>query len=419
CGCSTTSDEPNSSICEICMGFPGSKPMLNKAALELGVNIAKALHCEVPEKTSFVRKVYFYPDLPKSYQITQLKDSVGTGGYVKINNKKIRLRRIQLEEDPAKTIRAEGHTLIDFNRSGIPLVEIITEPDIENIEELRDFIRTLVGLLSYFRIDISKEIKIDLNISTIGDRVEIKNITGWNNFIKAAESEIERQENSSQKGKKILFETRSYNEKTLKTESSREKESDEEYGFIFEPDLTSYKTEKYSPPPIWSEVINNYEEKYGLPPKVFLEEFGPPSRDLFDLVENAIEVHEIKNKADMKKALVIIQLIKRYEWRPTKDEFILFLKNIKKMSGQGLPITIDTLEKIRKGVNVELKTVSSTIIDSEIRSILNDRTELLREFEKNPKSLNFLVGEVSKKLKANPREVAERLRLVLEKEYKS
>ena len=182
CRCSTEGDAPNSTICPICMGFPGSKPVLNKGALDVAVNVANALECRINPKISFIRKVYFYPDLPKSFQISQLDGSVGFEGKVHIAaggvNKYIGITRIQLEEDPAKVVRGDNYCLLDFNRSGIPLVEIVTDPDIASEEELYAFVNELRGILYYLGIDVDKEMKADLNISTYGDKVEIKNVLG-------------------------------------------------------------------------------------------------------------------------------------------------------------------------------------------------------------------------------------------------
>ena len=127
CSCRTYVEEPNTAICPICTGMPGSKPMLNREALVFSVGMAKALNCSVLDRVSFVRKVYFYPDLPKSFQITQTQQAVGSKGHVAMHNgKKVGIRRVQLEEDPAKIMREDGYTLIDFNRSVQPLVEIVT-----------------------------------------------------------------------------------------------------------------------------------------------------------------------------------------------------------------------------------------------------------------------------------------------------
>ena len=193
CACSTDAKQPNTAICPICMGFPGSKPMLNKEAVKVALSISNALHCRINQNMSFVRKVYFYPDLPKSYQITQLEGAIGQGGYLPFGGKKVGIRRVQIEEDPAKIVREQAYTLLDFNRSGVPLVEVVTDPDMHSQEELWSFLRTLRSMLYYLGIDIDKEVKADLNVSVIGDeRVEVKNVTGIKNLIEAAKYEVER-----------------------------------------------------------------------------------------------------------------------------------------------------------------------------------------------------------------------------------
>ena len=213
CSCSMDDAEPNTNICPICTGFPGSKPMLNSAAAESGFSIANALHCKINRNMSFVRKVYFYPDLPKCYQITQMGGAVGSEGYLDIQGKRIGIRRVQIEEDPAQIVRDGMLTLLDFNRSGTPLVEIVTEPDITDEGELRSFIANLRSILYYLGVDINREIKADLNISISDVRVEVKNVTGIKSLIEAARYEIARQHRVLEEGKAIAKETRGYNEK--------------------------------------------------------------------------------------------------------------------------------------------------------------------------------------------------------------
>ncbi|MEO0119530.1 MAG: Asp-tRNA(Asn)/Glu-tRNA(Gln) amidotransferase GatCAB subunit B, partial [candidate division WOR-3 bacterium] len=145
--------EPNINICPICLGFPGVLPVLNKKAVELALKLALALNCEINKKSSFARKHYFYPDLPKGYQITQYKEPLAYNGYLLIDNKKIRIRRVHLEEDSGKLIHTLNETLVDFNRAGVPLVEIVTEPDFRSPKEVVSFIEELKAILIY--LDIS------------------------------------------------------------------------------------------------------------------------------------------------------------------------------------------------------------------------------------------------------------------------
>ncbi|MGC8648508.1 MAG: Asp-tRNA(Asn)/Glu-tRNA(Gln) amidotransferase subunit GatB, partial [Candidatus Micrarchaeia archaeon] len=221
CSCRTYVEEPNTSICPVCMGMPGSKPKLNKEALRIGLSVSDALHCKIKSRIGFVRKVYFYPDLPKSYQISQLYDPVGYEGYLDIGSKKIRIRRVQLEEDPARIYREDDYTLLDFNRSGTPLLEIVTEPDIQSEEELREFYAELRSVLYYLGIDIDQEMKADLNISLSNSRVEIKNVTGIKNLVDAARYEIKRQSELLENGEEPQIETRSYIPERMVTERTR------------------------------------------------------------------------------------------------------------------------------------------------------------------------------------------------------
>lgn len=407
CSCSSISDEPNSAICPICMGFPGSKPMLNGAALSQAINVANALNCKISESTSFVRKVYFYPDLPKSYQITQTQGAIGGNGSVELESKRIGIRRIQLEEDPAKIVREENYTLIDFNRSGIPLVEIVTEPDISSEEELREFVFALKSILYYLGIDIEKELKVDLNISVAKERVEIKNVTGLRNLIDAARYEIKRQQELVAKKQKVESETRSYNEKAMRTESSREKESDEEYGFIYDPDLTSYSTKSASvQKPVYAgKIAREYGKKYGGAAKTILEliQFDKRSLELIDYA---------KAKWPMQNIINVVEVLKKYGHMGIPDEKFTRLIEIAK---SGTPVNEQVLKQVIKGAAVETSNVGSTDIDKEIKAMIKANQKLLKEYDKNPKVFNFIIGEVAKKLKANPKDVSARLSSILEK----
>ncbi|MEM4271944.1 MAG: Asp-tRNA(Asn)/Glu-tRNA(Gln) amidotransferase GatCAB subunit B, partial [Candidatus Pacearchaeota archaeon] len=169
CGCATQgSDEPNTRTCEVCLGMPGSKPVLNKKAVEYALKLCLALGCKIAPDLVFSRKSYFYPDMSKNYQITQYEMPLGTNGEVLLSSgKKISIKRVHIEEDPAALVHTEGAVLVDYNRSGNPLVEIVTEPDIKSAEEARDFMKQLITILNYLGIfDIDNcIIKADANVS--------------------------------------------------------------------------------------------------------------------------------------------------------------------------------------------------------------------------------------------------------------
>jgi aspartyl-tRNA(Asn)/glutamyl-tRNA(Gln) amidotransferase subunit B len=411
CSCGTDASEPNSSICPICMGFPGSKPMLNKEALKVAINIASALGCKITRETSFVRKVYFYPDLPKSYQITQLNDAVGAGGTVELSKKAVGIRRIQLEEDPAKVIRGDAYTLLDFNRSGIPLVEIVTEPDIVNEEELREFLNELKSILYYLDVDIDKELKVDLNISLDEDRVEIKNVTGLKNLVDAARFEIKRQQKVIDNGKKVVQETRSYNEKKMQTESSREKETDEEYGFIYEPDLTSYETSKFAiaKPIIASKIVAELAKNHKANGKTLLE-LVQFDRKSLDIIERS------KEKWPMELIINVVEVLKHAEALDINADA---LGRVLALAKSGTPISEEIVKRVMSGKDIGEADVNVDQIDAEIKKMIREKSELLIQYEKNPKVFNFIVGTVAKKFKTNPKFVSQRLSGVIEESFKS
>lgn len=407
CSCATDAEEPNTAICPICMGFPGSKPMLNEEALKSSLTIAKALHCKINDETYFLRKVYFYPDLPKSYQITQLEGAIGKEGYVQLVKKKIRIRRVQLEEDPAKIIRADEYSLIDFNRSGIPLNEIVTEPDIESEEELREFFSELRSILYYAGVDINKEVKADLNISLGSERVEIKNVTGIKNLIDAERYEMKRQGELIAQNKKILKETRSYNAETMSTASSREKESDEEYGFIYEPDLTSYPTKDTETPrtTIASDIASQYSAKYGAS-RDTLKELVMFDREALRLLQYGA-VH-----AKIGTVINAIELLKR------SGSVAMSNENFEKMLSymeKGMLLNDDTIRALKdnKAVSLEEGAVSNKEIDKAIRELVESKPDLVKEYRSNPKALNFIVGIILKKYRVSPKYVSERLSEIL------
>ncbi|MCD6216220.1 MAG: Asp-tRNA(Asn)/Glu-tRNA(Gln) amidotransferase subunit GatB [Candidatus Aenigmarchaeota archaeon] len=249
CSCSTNSEnsKPNKNICPTCMGLPGSKPALNKEALKKAMRLALALNCSFPKAIFFSRKSYFYPDMPKNFQITQYEIPIGKNGSYQLKNKKIGIWRVHIEEDPGKlihkggTIKTAQNVLIDYNRAGIPLCEIVTAPDFSSIEEVKEFLSGLISTLEHLRIydPLNGSIRSDINISIMGgSRVEVKNVNGIKAVEHAIKYELSRQKNMVKIGKKIKMETRHFDADMGTTVSLRTKETEEDYGYIFEPDLT-------------------------------------------------------------------------------------------------------------------------------------------------------------------------------------
>lgn len=253
CSCSADfrADAPNTHVCPVCLGLPGALPVLNKKAVEYALKVAKALNCRIPEEGEFCRKNYFYPDLVKAYQITMGDDPLALGGYIEIeddagNPKVVNLTRIHVEEDPGRLVHMGNkergyYTLVDYNRSGIPLIEMVTEPELSSPKEARRLLNKLRATLEYLDVfDPEKEgsLRVDANISIKGhERVEIKNISSYKGVEKALTFEITRQKNLIRRGGEIVRETRHFQEGKGTTTSARSKETATDYRYFPEPDL--------------------------------------------------------------------------------------------------------------------------------------------------------------------------------------
>ena len=255
CGCSTKFGRaPNSNACPICAGFPGVLPVLNKKVVEFAIRAGLATHCRIAPFSRLARKNYFYPDLPKGYQISQYELPVCTSGYIDVNFdgnvKRIRLTRIHMEEDAGKNIHdaRSDSSFVDLNRAGVPLLEIVSEPDIRSAEEAGHYLRTLRAILQYLAIcDGNMEegsFRCDANISVrpegtdvLGTKVEIKNLNSFKAIERALEYEIKRQSDTLSDGGKLIQETRLWDEDREATRSMRSKESAHDYRYFPDPDL--------------------------------------------------------------------------------------------------------------------------------------------------------------------------------------
>jgi len=313
CSCSTRfGAEPNSNTCPICLGMPGVLPVLNRKALEFTVRMALACHCEINEFSRFARKNYYYPDLPKNYQISMYELPVAEHGWVEIETahgmRRIGLTRIHMEEDAGKLIHDETKPLsyVDLNRTGVPLIEIVSEPDIRSPEEAAEYLRGLRAVLVYLEIcDGNMEegsFRCDANVSvrpkgetTLGVKTEVKNMNSFRNVQRALQYEIDRQIAALNEGQRIVQETRLFDPSSGATASMRSKEQAHDYRYFPDPDLLPLRVE----PDLVERIRKELPELPSQKKKRFVEQFGIPaydagvltaSRDLADYFEKTVEL---------------------------------------------------------------------------------------------------------------------------------
>jgi aspartyl-tRNA(Asn)/glutamyl-tRNA(Gln) amidotransferase subunit B len=290
CGCSTQfGAPPNRNTCPVCLGHPGVLPVLNKRALEYAVKAALALNCEIAEYTKFDRKNYFYPDLPKAYQISQYDQPIGRNGWIDIEvngeKKRIRINRLHLEEDAGKLIHKDGSdgTLVDYNRVGVPLIEIVSEADLRSPEEARLYLEKLKAILQYTEVsDVKMEegsLRCDANISIrpygqkeFGTKTELKNMNSFSAVQRGLEYEEKRQAEILQAGGKVVQETRRWDENRRQTILMRSKEEAHDYRYFPDPDLVMIHISKdwveeirATIPALPDERKERYVRDYGIP----------------------------------------------------------------------------------------------------------------------------------------------------------
>ncbi len=420
--------EPNTNICPICMGLPGSLPRLNQKAVEKATMIAMALNCSTPEKIAFFRKNYFYPDLPKNFQITQLNiygdTSVGGSGILMVGEKKIRITRIQLEEDPGRLIY-EGSseknqiTLVDYNRAGTPLVEIVTEPDFENPKEVREFLNILSDLLENLGVsDPSLEgaMRADANVSIEGgNKVEIKNIGSFHDLEKAVHFEITRQQSLHSRDIPIIQETRHWDDKRKITISSRSKEEDLDYRYFLEGDIpwvrmgneVKEKLKSEMPESISSKK-QRYVSKYNIPSQV--AEVLSSDKFYSDLFE---EAHTQENAKEVANIITtdLMGLVDTREKRESSKLTPLHLKAIAdsiqsgKIARNSAKNALYEIVRTGKSLSdiiseLDLGNVSDeSELSKIIESVISEEPQAVEQAKSNPQTINYLVGKVMQKTK--------------------
>ena len=287
CSCTTKfGGDPNTHCCPVCIGLPGTLPKLNERVVEYAIMAGLATNCEIAEIAKMDRKNYCYPDLPKAYQISQYDKPLCEHGYIQLSNgRKIRILRIHIEEDAGKLIHNHGDTYVDYNRGGVPLIEIVTEPDFRSIDEAKEYVEKLQQTMRYIGISDCRmqegSMRCDVNISVrpersekLGTRTEIKNMNSITNIAKAMEYEFERQVELIESGGEVVQETLRYDDATGTTSSMRSKEDAHDYRYFREPDLVTInvprervKEIEASLPELPAQKFKRYTEEYGIPEK--------------------------------------------------------------------------------------------------------------------------------------------------------
>jgi aspartyl-tRNA(Asn)/glutamyl-tRNA(Gln) amidotransferase subunit B len=460
CGCSTDyrSDGPNTHVCPVCLGLPGAMPVLNKRSIEYAMRVAKALNCTVLHESEFSRKNYFYPDLDKAYQITQYDKPLAEGGYLEIEadeggEKRIRLTRIHVEEDPGRLVHMGNtergkYSLVDYNRAGIPLIEIVSEPDMRSPKEARKFLNKLRATLEYLSVfDSEKEgsLRVDANISIKGsERVEVKNISSYKGVEKALTFEITRQKNLLRRGQKVERETRHYLEARGVTQSSRSKEQEHDYRYFPEPDLRPLHVQSWVDGIILPELPDARRERFIAQYGCSLNHARTLTGDLrlANFYEKVV-AQDPEGLSVLADTWIADTLIGELNYRDMKidtvdasgfTELLALIKQgsitdksgievlrvmldhrLNKQSCETPTAIVDRLKvrKVSLAVNVDAKTgvecdPNASPIRKSIEEVLTENPAAVEDFRKGKKgAFNFLVGQIMKKTRgcADPAEL--------------
>ncbi len=469
CDCFNNPDEssPNVNICPICLGHPGTLPVINQKAVESLIKAALALNCQIPARAKFDRKNYFYPDLPKGYQISQLYLPFSNKGFLEIGGKKIKIREVHLEEDTGKLTHPQGtdYSLVDFNRAGLPLMELVTEPDITSGKEARQFCEELQLILRY--LDVSEanmekgQMRCEVNISLqpkkgeLGTKVEIKNLNSFRAVERSVDYEIKRQNDALETDEKIVQETRGWDEGRQRTFSQRTKEEAQDYRYFPEPDLPPLSLVKSSDSQKAKEAIVDVDKlKKELPelPQArrqrFTEEYEIPAADINTLIANRgladyfeQVVSELKTWLKIKsidtaqplikltvnylltelQKLLLADKIKVEDCQVSPENFAEFITLIqqKEISSSAAQTVLG--EMFQTGIDPshiietkELKQVSDEAELSKIvQKVINDNPQPVKDYQSGKENaLQFLVGRVmaTSKGQANPEIVGQILK---------
>ena len=444
CSCKNDPNErhPNFNVCPVCMGHPGTLPVINKEAVRKTIKTGLALNCHIPENSKFDRKNYFYPDLPKGYQISQYDMPFCKKGYLEMDWRKIRITRVHLEEDTGRLIHPEGadYSLVDFNRAGIPLMELVTEPDLTSAKEARIFAEELQLILRYLGVsgaDMEKgQMRVEVNISLsksrkLGTKVEIKNLNSFRSVERAIDYEIERQTEILNKRKKVSQETRGWNDVKGITVSQRKKEESHDYRYFPEPDLPTLHLDRRFIQEIKAEVPelpqqrrDRLSKEYNLNERVV--KIFTSNKDLGEYFEkvmseliNWVKEIEIKEKVSSQEFLKLTNLAVNYiitdfwslfgkvlieelEDKISPENFAELIKMIykgeisSKIAKQMLPEMLKGADPSHIIKEKGLTQVSNVLeLENIIKDVILKNQKAVEDYKKGKEPvLQFLVGQV-------------------------
>ncbi len=463
CSCFNDSgaNEPNKNICPVCSGQPGSLPVTNKKAIEKIIKTGLALGCDIPRFSKFDRKKYFYPDLPKGYQISQYDQPFCLNGYLKVGKRKIKLERIHLEEDAGKLVHPVEsskkndfeYSLVDLNRAGAPLMELVTKPDIFSASEARKFLEELQLTLRYLEVsnaDMEKgELRADANISLslddskkLGTKVEVKNLNSFRSIEKSINYEIERQTGVLEKGGTIIQETMGWEQDKEITFIQRSKEESDDYRYFPEPDIPLFDIEKSTInikeikstiKELPFERKERFKNEYNLPEKeinflIYEKKLGDYYEEIISELDNWIKEIDIKNKVSREEHLKLSKMtsnyllsdlwgyLKKYSDRKipiTAENFAEFISLIykNKISSKIAKTVLKEMFETGKDPSAIIKEKDLTELSSEseieeiIENVVFSNQKAVEDFKNGKEaSFQFLVGQVMAKTKgkANP-----------------
>ena len=423
---------PNTNICEICCGLPGSLPVINQKAIEYSAMTSLALGCKVPDKIMFYRKNYFYPDLPKNFQITQYNvygfSSIGVDGLYELDDaKQIRISRIQLEEDPGRIAYSEGgmnvrnSALIDYNRAGVALIEIVTEPDFTGPKEVRQFLNKLSLTLEHIGVCdtlLEGSVRCDVNVSMEGgNKVEIKNINSFREVEKAINYEIARQSSLYSRNLKIELETRHWDDRKKITFKSRSKEEEHDYRYFPEPDIPIIvlgndfvSNLKKRMPELPNQRFERFVSKYKL--SEHTSNILINDKKLADFFEATLKVHfsptEIANflitdfKSLIEDDSESTDYLKNLKVKPEHiAELVKLIEGNKISRITAKDILVKIFESGMLPSEVMNNTNSYKIADEKtlmdaVQSVFDKEKSAVEDAKTNSEAINFLLGKVMK-----------------------